>query len=65
MSWICRKEPEWDIATDNIRMKAIIQEREYAPIQEKQEKMRNEAKKDAKENKKKIEEVWMAYRINL
>lgn len=44
-------------------MKAIIQEREYAPIQEKQEKMRNKAKKDAKENKKKIEEVWMAFRI--
>lgn len=54
---IYRKEPEWDIAADNIRMMSIIQERNYAPIKEKQEKMRDEAKKDAKGNKKEIEEV--------
>lgn len=38
-------------------MKSIIQERNHAPIHAKQEKMREEAKVDAKKNKKKIEEV--------
>lgn len=57
MLFINRKEPEWDIATDNILMKSIIQERNHAPIHANQDKMREEAKLDAKENKKRIEEV--------
>lgn len=52
-----RKEPEWDIAADNILLKSIIQERNNAPIHANQEKMREEAKVDAKQNKKRIEEV--------
>lgn len=33
-----RKEPEWDIAADNILMKSFIQERKHAPIHAKQGK---------------------------
>lgn len=59
MKLVClyRKEPEWDIAADNILMKSIIQERNNAPIHANQEKMRDEAKVEAKQNKKRIEEV--------
>lgn len=57
MVCLYRKEPEWDIAADNILMKSIIQERNNAPIHAKQEKMRDEAKVEAKQNKKRIEEV--------
>lgn len=52
-----RKELEWDVAADNMSMKAIIQERNHAPILEMQEKMREEAKADAKQDKKRIDEV--------
>lgn len=53
----CRKEPEWDIPDDNMLMKTIIQERNHAPIHAQYEKMREEAKVEAKQNKKRIEEV--------
>lgn len=53
----CRTDPEWDIAADNLSMKAIVQERNNAPIHEMQERMREEAKVDAKQNKKRIEEI--------
>lgn len=54
---LIRKKPEWDIAADNILMKKIIQERNNAPIHANQEKMRDEAKVDAKKNTKRIDDV--------
>lgn len=50
-------EPEWDIASDNILMKKIIEERNNAPIHAEQEKMREEAKMDAKKSKKRIDNI--------
>lgn len=52
-----RKLPEWDVAADNITMKAIQQARSHDEIIQQQDKMRSEAKENAKQNKKRIEEV--------
>lgn len=51
------KEPEWDIADNSVTMKAIVQDRSNAVLLDRQEKMRADAKVDAKRNKKRIEEV--------
>lgn len=52
-----RIEPQWDIATNNMLMKTLIQDRNFAPILADQEKMREQAKVDEKQNANCIEEV--------
>lgn len=57
MLFFIRKQPEWDIAADNMTLKSIQQGRNHEKLLQQQEQMRNDAKIKSKTNKKRIEEV--------